>query len=66
MEGIVTHWSCAALGRGVVGDVLQLLVDPLQGHLAADVLAELKTSGEGLAEPPAFFRFLFWKRSKEE
>ena len=55
MEGIVTHWSCAALGRGVVGDVLQLLVDPLQGHLAADVLADLATCGEeGLAEPPAF------------
>ena len=33
MEGVVPHRTCTALCWWVVGDVLQLLVDPLKSHL---------------------------------
>ena len=32
VEGIISDWSCRALSWGVVADVLQLLVNPLQCH----------------------------------
>lgn len=32
VEQILSNWSSTALGRGVPSEVLQLLVDPLEGH----------------------------------
>ena len=32
MERVIPHWTRRALGRGVVVDVLELLVDPLESH----------------------------------
>ena len=32
MERIIPHWSRRALGRGIVVDVLEFLVDPLESH----------------------------------
>ena len=32
MERVIPHWTRRALGRRVVVDVLELLVDPLESH----------------------------------
>ena len=32
VERVIPHWTRGALGRGVVVDVLELLVDPLESH----------------------------------
>ena len=32
MEGVIPHRTSTTLCRRVIGDVLQLLVDPLQSH----------------------------------
>ena len=32
MKRVIPHWTRRALGRGVVVDVLELLVDPLESH----------------------------------
>ena len=32
MERVIPHWTRRALGRRVIVDVLELLVDPLESH----------------------------------